>query len=73
MVISVPVASQLTNISNHAKLTEWLNQGNSVEIMALVVTEIVLFRGIPINLAAGLEDTLIARIQPPWNKQGVKG
>jgi hypothetical protein len=67
-----PGPTQRTNIANHARLIEILSMGRSVQILAFICSETILYRGIPINLAAGLEDTLIDRIQPRWNKVGIR-
>ena len=65
-----PGPTQRTNIKNHAKIIEALDQGKTVGIYVFVQREPVVYRGIPVNLAAGLEDVLIEWLRPPWNSLG---
>ena len=60
-------SSQPTNYGNHRRLKQLLEIGTQVQIFAFVNQEPLAYRGIPINLAAGLEDELIKRLTPPWN------
>ncbi len=62
-----PGPTQITNLNNHARIKDILQAGISVQIFTLVSKENVLYHNFPINIAAGLEDNLIARINPPWN------
>jgi len=64
-----PGPTQSTNINNNARIKDLLLKGISVQILAFVQKEEMLYRGVPINLAAGLEDNLIARVRPPWNNR----
>jgi len=66
-----PGPTQRTNIAGNEKLRQLLGTIPSVRILALVVSEPVVFRGVPLNVAAGLEDPLISRLKPPWNRVGV--
>jgi hypothetical protein len=68
-----PGPTQRTNIANHARLIGFIKMGKRVRILVLVSAETVLYRSMPINLAAGLEDALIEHIQPAWNKVGTRG
>ena len=68
-----PGPSQRTNIVNHANLRQVLGTGTTVLIFAFAPKEQLRYRGILVNLAAGLEDTLIARIRPAWNRVGISG
>ncbi|MCD6475825.1 MAG: hypothetical protein J7K85_06115, partial [Anaerolineaceae bacterium] len=66
-----PVPSQSTNIKNHHKIRKILQQGKEVGILVFAPPENALaYRGIPVNLPAGLEDSLIATIRPLWNNTG---
>jgi hypothetical protein len=65
-----PGPTQRTNIENHKRLKEVLSQGKRVEIIAFAPKEEIHYRGVPINLPAGLEDNLIKQLKPPWNKLG---
>lgn len=62
-----PSASQSTNIKNKANILNALAAGAEVEIYVLISDGMLSFRGFNINLAAGLEDSLIEMLQPPWN------
>ena len=64
-----PGPTQSTNINNNTRIIELLHKGIAVQILAFVQKEEMLYRGVPINRAAGLEDNLIARIRPPWNNR----
>lgn len=65
-----PGPTQRTNIANHARLVAILEAGRPVTIWMLVPAEIITYRGVPLDVAAGLESTLIARLRPPWNVRG---
>jgi len=62
-----PGPTQSTNIDKKARIEGLLRKGIPVSIFVLVPKEEMSCRGMPINIAAGLEDNLIARIIPPWN------
>lgn len=62
--------SQYTNIRNHASITDCLEQGKTVRIYAFIQQVPMEYKGIPINLAAGLEDNLISILEPYWNMTG---
>lgn len=66
-----PGPSQSTNIKNRQKIETILRQGKEIKIFVFAPhgNEIV-YRGIPVNLAAGLEDSLIRIVKPPWNDTG---
>lgn len=66
-----PGPTQRTNIASNEKLRTILAKVPSVQIFTLVVREPVLFRGVPLNVAAGLEDSLIKRLKPKWNRVGL--
>lgn len=59
--------SQRTNIRVRQKLRACLKNGSQVLIYAFVQKMPLMYQDIPINLAAGLEDNLIASIKPEWN------
>ena len=42
-----------------------------VEIHALPDNGLLYYRGFHVNLAAGLEDSLVATLKPVWNMAGV--
>jgi hypothetical protein len=59
--------SQRTNYRIRPLLLERLGEGKSAEIFALVDNGLLHYAGFHINLAAGLEDSLIRELAPPWN------
>lgn len=65
-----PGPSQRTNIRCHKLIIELVRCGQSVEIHVLPDDGSLLYRGHSLSLAAGLEDSLIAKVHPPWNKLG---
>lgn len=65
-----PGSTQRTNIRCHGLLVDLIRDGSSVEILVLPDDGSLQYRGHSISLAAGLEDSLIAKVNPPWNKLG---
>jgi len=66
-----PGRTQSTNIKNHQHIQDVLRQGKEVKIFVFAPAEDeIVYRGVPLNLAAGLEDSLIAELQPLWNDTG---
>ena len=65
-----PGPSQSTNIRISLKIKELLSSNNSVDILVLPENSFLKYGDFKINLAAGLEDTLIYEINPEWNFTG---
>ncbi len=65
-----PGVSQRTNISNNKHIIASLRSGVPVQILVFVPKAQINYYDIPINIAAGLEDILIERTNPPWNRLG---
>jgi hypothetical protein len=65
-----PGPSQRTNIRVNALLTEVLSNGETVRIFALPDRGEMEYHGFHLNLAAGIEDSVIKELQPQWNKTG---
>lgn len=65
-----PGPTQSTNIKANARINEALAKGNSVEIHALPDNGLLYYGGFHVNLAAGLEDNLVAQLKPTWNDLG---
>jgi len=65
-----PGPSQRTNIRVNGLLGELLKSGRSVQILALPDPGNMEYRGFHLNLAAGIEDSVIKTLQPVWNKAG---
>jgi hypothetical protein len=62
--------SQHTNIRNHARIKACLEKGQIIRIFTFVQKDPMEYRGVPINIGAGLEDNLIALLNPEWNITG---
>lgn len=56
-----------TNIKNNRNIVEALKNGDFVEIFVLRDPGQQTHGGFMVNLAAGLEDSLIGELSPPWN------
>jgi hypothetical protein len=65
-----PGPTQSTNIRNHGNLKKILGDGEPVSILALPDHGLLYYGGFHLNLAAGLEDDLVSKIKPRWNKTG---
>ena len=62
-----PGASQSTNIKNNAYIREALQQNIAVDILVLPDNGLMHYGQFHLNLAAGLEDSMINTIAPEWN------
>jgi len=64
-----PGNGQTTNIRNNALIKASLRQGTTVEILALPDSGLMHYGQFHLNLAAGLEDSIINVLKPEWNGQ----
>ncbi|MFO1493093.1 MAG: GIY-YIG nuclease family protein [Lysobacterales bacterium] len=62
-----PEASQSTNVKNNRLIREAITAGSSVEIVALADRGILSYGGFHLNLASGLEQSIISSFLPRWN------
>lgn len=62
-----PGPTQSTNIKNKANIQSKLNEGQVVIILALSDNGLHHYGTFHVNLAAGLEDDLITKLNPEWN------
>lgn len=62
-----PGKTQSTNIKNRKNILALLEIGKDVDIFALPDSGLHNYGGFHVNLAAGLEDSLIASLNPSWN------
>jgi hypothetical protein len=62
-----PGPRQSTNIRCHKRINEALASGNEVRILLFTPITHLRYGDFDINLAAGLEDSLIKAFDPPWN------
>jgi len=65
-----PGPSQSTNIKNNKNILELVEKNENIEIYMFKEKEPVIYNNIQINLSAGLEDPLINKFKPEWNKKG---
>ncbi|HVY76283.1 MAG TPA: GIY-YIG nuclease family protein [Puia sp.] len=65
-----PGPSQTTNIRVNAAIKNLLEHDQPVDIFILTDNGLLKYGDFRINLAAGLEDTLIYEINPDWNLSG---
>ncbi|ODU45303.1 GIY-YIG nuclease family protein [uncultured Aquimonas sp.] len=66
-----PGPTQSTNIKGNALVRDALSLGRRVEVLALPDNGLLHYGGFHLNLAAGLEDSLLATLKPAWNRSGV--
>lgn len=66
-----PVPTQSTNIKGNRLILAALAAGESVVVYALPDHGLLYYGGFHVNLAAGLEDSLVATLKPAWNKMGI--
>ncbi len=65
-----PGPSQTTNTKVNSKIKELIGKEQPIDIFILVDNGLLRYGDFRINLAAGLEDTLIYQINPTWNFSG---
>lgn len=62
-----PNVDQRTNWRNRLAIIELLKKGQQVDILALADSGLLRYGAFHLNLAGGLEDSIIATIKPEWN------
>lgn len=67
-----PSKSQRTNFRVNKEIEKFLKNGKDIDIYILTDNGLLNFGDFRINIAAGLEDTLIAEYEPDWNYNGKK-
>lgn len=65
-----PGPTQSTNIKGNREISNLLTNGNQVDIYALPDNGLLHFGVFHINLAAGLEDSILKTLKPLWNNTG---
>ncbi len=65
-----PSLSQSTNIRNNENLKRALCKGLNVELYVLPDHGLLHFGCFHLNLAAGLEDSIVSTLSPEWNVVG---
>ena len=64
-----PKGTQATNLRGRDEILSSLIKGHKIEVFVLPDNGLFRFGGFHLNLAAGLEDSLINDIRPRWNKR----
>ena len=62
-----PSVRQSTNIKNNNNLREIINRNIMPRIFVFTPISLLSYGDFPLNLAAGLEDSLVSRFAPAWN------
>ena len=62
-----PGPTQSTNIKNKQKIMKSLKEGRRVDIYVLPDNGLMHYGKFHMNLAAGLEDSIVRQLSPPWN------
>lgn len=65
-----PGPTQSTNIKDNRLILAVLTSGKTVQILALPDNGLLHFGAFHLNLAAGLEDSIVAILKPEWNQTG---
>jgi len=65
-----PGPTQSTNTKGNRNIRDLLANGKQVDIYALPDNGLLHFGVFHINLAAGLEDSIVKTLNPIWNKMG---
>ena len=66
-----PGPSQSTSIHGNKMIRYLMGEGETIEIYALPDNGLLHYGGFHVNLAAGLEDSLISTLKPIWNRAGL--
>jgi len=64
-----PGKTQTTNIKNNDKITKLLSKGKCIDIFVLPDNGLIHYGGFHLDLAAGLESSLISNLKPEWNNR----
>jgi len=67
-----PGSTQRTSIRINGLIKKEIKAGNTVELIA-AFPEPTSWNGLPVNQTIGLEEGLVKKYAPPWNKRGVVG
>jgi hypothetical protein len=65
-----PAATQSTNIRNNSNIKSALESGSVIELYVLPDHGLLHFGRFHLNLAAGLEDSIVSSLSPEWNFVG---
>jgi hypothetical protein len=62
-----PGKTQSTNINNHNRIKKSLLNGQAVQILLMQDSGLISWGPFHLNIAAGLEDSIIRVVEPEWN------
>lgn len=65
-----PGPTQGTNIKGRSNIAALLSDGRPIDIFALPDNGLLHFGTFHVNLAAGLEDSIVRTLNPQWNRTG---
>lgn len=65
-----PGKGQQTNMRCHCRIKEAIDRGIEIRIFVFASPSLLQYGDFAINIAAGLEDSLIREFKPPWNVGG---
>jgi len=65
-----PGPTQSTNIKSNGHIQDVLRSGGTVEVYTLPDNGLLYYGGFHVNLAAGLEVSLVKELKPLWNRSG---
>jgi hypothetical protein len=65
-----PAVTQSTNIRNNSNIKSALENGAAIELYVLPDHGLLHFGEFHLNLAAGLEDSIVSSLSPEWNSVG---
>ena len=66
-----PGPTQSTNIKGNNLIKEQLNQGVEISVYAFPDSGMLKYGGFHLNIAAGLEDSIVSTLKPTWNAAGI--
>jgi hypothetical protein len=66
-----PGTTQSTSIRCNKLIYDVVASGKSIDVHALPDNGLLFYGGFHVNLAAGLEDSLVSNIKPVWNVTGI--
>ena len=64
-----PGTTQFTNVRGNTSIRNALLESHDVQVFALPDNGLLRYGGFRLDLAAGLEDSIINELKPPWNKR----
>jgi hypothetical protein len=66
-----PGPTQSTSVRCNKLIFDSVASGQSIEVFALHDNGLLYYGGFHVNLAAGLEDSLVSTLKPAWNVAGI--